>query len=418
MKRILTVFLAILLALSMFACGGNTNTPGGDTNNPGGDINIPGGTTPGGDTNTPGGDTPGDDDNKEQGEVQWDKLNEALDFILEVEAGRDIVVLQLTDIQIIDSSQQRYSGRLTAADAAMWVPGNMEALAWSVMRQIVERVNPDLIVLSGDNVYGEFDDKGTSLQALVAEMESYKIPWTLTFGNHDNETKKGMEWTCEQYANAEHCLFKRGAIDKLHGNGNFTVGVKQGDKLSEVVWLMDSNGHTEQDESQNMYSSEGLFSDQTEWFEETCLKLKEYNGGIMPKSIGFFHHPMQAICSGMQKYGYVAAPNFSRFQIPSNNVGDSGCMNEDWKYVDKSFTFHKLLKKYKCEGWFFGHLHQNNTSVAYEGVRYTFGLKASYYDSFENFSQSFTERDEIGGTKILLGERGLRVSHEYYDTEA
>ena len=426
MKRILTVLLAVLLALSMVACsgsttGGNPANPGGNTENPGGNTENPGGNTenPGGNTDNPGGNTdnPGGDD-EVQGEVQWDKLNEVLDFVLEVENGRDVVVLQLTDIQIIDSSQARSPDRLTAADAAMWVPGNMEILAWSVMRQIVERVNPDLIVLSGDNVYGEFDDNGTVLTALIAEMESYKIPWTLTFGNHDNETKKGMEWTCSQYENAEHCLFKRGPIDKLHGNGNFTIGVKQGDKLSEVIWLMDSNGHTEQDESQNMYSSEGLFEDQIQWFEDTCLKLKEYNGGVMPASIGFFHHPMQAICSGMQKYGYVATPNFSRFLIPENTVGDSGCMNLDGKYVDKSFTFHKLLKKYKCEGWFFGHEHRNNTSVTYEGVRYTFGLKASYYDSYENFSQSLLERDEVGGTKILLGESGLRVSHEYYDTEA
>ena len=150
----------------------------------------------------------------------------------------------------------------------------MGMIAWGVKWQNGGLVNPDLIVLSGDNVYGEFEDNGTVLTALIAEMESYKIPWTLTFGNHDNETKKGMEWTCAQYENAEHCLFKRGPIDKLHGNGNFTIGVKQGDKLSEVIWLMDSSGKTETDESQNMTSSAGLYENEMNRNTDTCVKAK------------------------------------------------------------------------------------------------------------------------------------------------
>lgn len=38
-------------------------------------------------------------------------LEEAVDFVLEVEAGRDVKILQLTDIQIIDSSQMRTPDR-------------------------------------------------------------------------------------------------------------------------------------------------------------------------------------------------------------------------------------------------------------------------------------------------------------------
>ena len=40
------------------------------------------------------------------------KLGDVCDFVLEVESGRDVRILQLTDIQIIDSDQQRYEGRL------------------------------------------------------------------------------------------------------------------------------------------------------------------------------------------------------------------------------------------------------------------------------------------------------------------
>lgn len=343
------------------------------------------------------------------------KLEDVVDFVLDVPAGRDVVLLQLTDIQIIDSAQQRYDGRLKPWSVEPWAPERMEERAFVHMREIVERVKPDLIVLSGDNVYGEFDDAGTSLTALIAEIESYKIPWTLTFGNHDNETRKGVEWTCEQYMSAEHCMFTRGPIADVHGNGNFNIGITQDGKLTEVVWLMDSNGHTDSDSDQNMYSRVGLFDDQIEWFTKGCEKIREFNGGTSPKSIGFFHHPTRAVADGLKKYGYVSGKHgfedgdrstFTEVIVPQNDSGDCGAVHGDAAaYIDQDYVLHKLLKQYNGEGWFFGHEHINNASVKFEGIRYTYGLKASEYDSFI--------KGEIGGTRILLGADGLRVNHEY-----
>lgn len=352
-------------------------------------------------------------------------LEEAVDFVLEVEAGRDVKILQLTDIQIIDSSQMRTPDRLQSWSIENWKPENLPDLAWKYTREAVEAVQPDLIVLSGDNVYGEFDDSGTMLQALIAEMESYGIPWTLTFGNHDNETRKGVAWTCEQYIDAEHCLFTRGPVETAdgreyfltEGNGNFNIGIVQDGKLTEVVWLMDSNGHTDSDRDQNMYSSVGLMEGQIAWFQERNELLKAYNGGTYPKSIGFFHHPPRAFGDAIQKYGYVSSRhdfydengdygNFKEFKIPENAEGDIGAMHSDpGQFIDSGYQFHNLLKEYGCEGWFFGHDHKNNASAVFEGVRYTYGLKASLYDSYQP--------GEIGGTEILVGESGLRVRHVY-----
>lgn len=356
-------------------------------------------------------------------------LEEVVDFVLEVEAGRDVKILQLTDIQIIDSSQMRSPTRLHSWSVEAWKPENIPDLAWKFTRATVEAVQPDLIVLSGDNVYGEFDDNGTVLEALVAEMESYGIPWTITFGNHDNETRKGVEWTCAQYENAEHCMFKRGPVETIdgveyftaEGNGNFNIGIVQDGKLTEVVWLMDSNGHTDSDRDQNMFSTVGIMDGQIEWFKQKNALLKQYNGGSYPKSIGFFHHPLRAFGDGLQKYGYLSSRhdffteegdygNFSEVIIPENTSGDSGAMHKDaGQYVDQSYVFHNLLWEYGCEGWFFGHDHENNASVTYDGVRYTYGLKASQYDSYQ--------AGEIGGTEITVGSSAMKVRHVYYAAE-
>lgn len=353
-------------------------------------------------------------------------LSAAADFVLETEAGREVRILQLTDIQIIDSSQRRTPGRLQPWSVENWKPENLPDLAWKYMRAAVKEADPDLIVLSGDNIYGEFDDSGVMLQALIAEIESYNIPWTLTFGNHDNETRKGVAWTCEQYQNAAHCMFKRGPVVReedgreiftAEGNGNFNIAITQGGKLTEVVWLMDSNGHTDSDRDQNMYSSAGLMEGQLEWFRERNELLKKYNGGVSPKSIGFFHHPVRAFGDGLQKYGYLSSRhdfydeygdygNFTEVIVPENDEGDCGAMHKDaGQYIDGQYVFHDLLKTYGCEGWFFGHDHENNASVCFEGVRYTYGLKASRYDSFVE--------SDLGGTLICVGN-GLKVRHLYH----
>ena len=105
-------------------------------------------------------------------------------------------------------------------------------------------------------------------------------------------------------------------------------------------------------------------------------------------------------------YADDGAGDFKKIVVPENPYGDIGSMNKDaGSYIDLEYEFHGLLKKYGCEGWFFGHDHENNASVTFEGVRYTYGLKSSEYDSFIS--------SVLGGTRITLGESGLKVCHEF-----
>ena len=58
------------------------------------------------------------------------KLEDVCDFVLEVESGRDVKILQLTDIQIIDSDQQAYERRLHSWSIDKWKPECMEDRAF------------------------------------------------------------------------------------------------------------------------------------------------------------------------------------------------------------------------------------------------------------------------------------------------
>ena len=70
-------------------------------------------------------------------------------------------------------------------------------------------------------------------------MNQYDIPWAPVFGNHDNESMKGVDWQCEQLKRAKKCLFLQ---RELTGNGNYTVGIRKGNELKRVFFMLDSNG--------------------------------------------------------------------------------------------------------------------------------------------------------------------------------
>ena len=49
-----------------------------------------------------------------------------MDFRIDVNHSNEIKILQLTDMQIIDATQQRYEGRLTPSAIEKWIPEKNE----------------------------------------------------------------------------------------------------------------------------------------------------------------------------------------------------------------------------------------------------------------------------------------------------
>ena len=88
------------------------------------------------------------------------KLEDIVDFILEIEEDREIRILQLTDTQIIDAGQCRTEDRLNSTAKQRWATNTIESNCFNYIRDTIEMTNPDLILITGDIIYGEFDDTG------------------------------------------------------------------------------------------------------------------------------------------------------------------------------------------------------------------------------------------------------------------
>lgn len=306
------------------------------------------------------------------------------DFVVQIPEGRNPIVLQLTDPQIIDATQQRYEERLGGL-YAQYLPENMDARCFDYMRQTIETVNPDLIILTGDLVYGEFDDKGTSFTKFVEFMDSFGVPWAPVMGNHEAESTRGVDWQCDALANSTYCLFDR---KELTGNGNYSVGIAQGGKLIRVFYMVDSNGTGASPQSLangHTKTSAGFGQDQIDWYTDEITAIHTLSPDT---KISFaFHIQIAAFADAYAKYGFTnsgTANNPINIDLLKNKEdGDFGYLGWDLKGAwDTDKTVFTGLKALGVDSIFIGHEHCNSASVVWEGIRFQFGQKSSTYDRY------------------------------------
>jgi len=326
---------------------------------------------------------------------------ELVDFVVEVEEGREPVILQLTDTQIIDPTQDRRSTPLNELQKEYWALENMDERLYDSLTETIDETQPDLILLTGDLVYGEFDDNGSMFKSLIDKMESFGIPWAPVFGNHDNESAMGVDWQCQQLEAAEHCLFKQRT---LTGNGNYTVGIKQGGVLKRVFFMMDSNGCGAMSASSiangHSTTSVGFGQDQMDWSINLAKKIKNISPNT--KISYAFHIQIMAFEEAYAKYGFTNSATANNpiniDKLANKAEGDFGYIGRDLKSPwDTNDTFFNRMKAVGVDSIFVGHEHCNSASVVYDGIRFQYGQKIGTYDR-TNF---VTESGVIQGGYLL-----------------
>ena len=327
-----------------------------------------------------------------------------VDFIVEVEGGRQPRILQLADTQIIDPTQIRNDPNAdNDPDKRL---KDMEERCFKYLRQVINRTQPDLILITGDVIYGQFDDSGEALKELVKFLDGFGIPWAPVYGNHDNESHIGVLWQNELLENAEHCLFKAGEVT---GNGNYTVGIRQNGKLTRVFFMMDSNGCNNPGKNSVLHimpGGQGFLEDQVEWFVNQGNAIKTAHPETNFTFV--FHIPFKTFREAMatatsRDMGMTATGNGS-FGLKPGGGGD-------W---DRDGAIYNKMKELGTDSILVGHIHGISASVVYDGIRFQYGQKSSTYDSanYRTADGSIVETKDItagepmiGGTLMMMDEQ-------------
>jgi len=321
-------------------------------------------------------------------------VTEILDFIVEVEEGRDITVLQISDPQLADSTQLRPADSLRLDDYSKWynTPDKREEKCFSFIRKTIEAVKPDFMFVAGDLVRGDFDDDGSSFLAFIEFMEGFDIPWAPVFGNHDNESMMGADWQCEQLEKAPNCLFRQRT---LTGNGNYTVGIKQGNEIKRVFVMLDTNACSVKT---NWHSTTrgGLGNDQIEWYTEIIKSVTEISPDTKYSMV--FHIPMQSFLRAFEGRGF--------------------CIEDKWDTDDSVWEGFKELG---VDSVFVGHDHLISASVMYDGILCQFGQKSSTYDCIHYLQEDgaivasyrLEGKPLVGGTVVPVSREDGTIKEPY-----
>lgn len=253
--------------------------------------------------------------------------------------------------------------------------------------------NLDLIVLTGDIFMFANEEV---INKTFSFFDSYQIPWTYVFGNHDRQGTHGNTYI-EELLNAriyQNVCFKM-FDDDISGSSNFVIDLNHNNENVYKLYFFDSHALMYKE----YYGYDYIKKDQIGWYK---WMNKESNFNKV-KSSAFFHIPLPE---------YKQAAEMIELD-PSANI-EGGGVHE--KVCSPEYNS-GLFSAFKNEGTISvhcGHDHLNNFEVNYENIRLCYGLKATNLNThFDNM---------LGATLISIKNDYKTVStksilHTYSELE-
>jgi len=292
-------------------------------------------------------------------------------------AEKEFSILQLNDIHLSNKDNQELQLKflgLTLSDA--------------------KQKGVDLIVLCGD-VF-TFADKAT-VNKLFDCIESYEIPWTITFGNHDEQCYFSVSWLTDYLNNyGKHCIFKDIQDDDVYGHANFYIDVINSEnEICEKVYIFDSNRYHF---STDYFGYDYIKEDQVEWY-----KRMVDNTALVP-SLAFFHIPLPE---------FETAYDLYKKESPEviYHGGSSGEGVSDPKY--NSGLFDVMVSKGSTKGVFCAHDHENDLALEYQGILLSYGVNST--------DRIYSDDDKTGGQIIKVkSDKSIeleRIYHKYSEVD-
>lgn len=316
------------------------------------------------------------------------------------EKNKDFIILNLTDPQLSDGD---------------WDNAHAVNILKNTVYELVERVSPDLITVSGDMAYCGHN----KAYGLFAEfLDSFNIPWSVVFGNHDNQ--EGPEYVAqalEIFRNSKNFVFEEG--DPEIGCGNFVFSVEdEGTPVYSLVMLdsHDRESHAEQPDERYWFDGVSyrewarLSPEQIDWLDKT---LSEAEDRGCTESAILMHIPNYS-------YRYAAEAAYredaDRRNLEAANAHSREIWNEGYEdsegvvregicsSLSDEGLLEMLLTHGSCKAIIAGHDHVNNFIITYKGIKHIYALKTGL--------GCYANEDLNGGTVISIGDK-VTYRHEY-----
>ena len=311
----------------------------------------------------------------------------------------------------------------------------LDPLAKSSLKRAIEKSNPDLIIMTGDNIAGYSCKTKTAARAAIKNymdvFEKYGVPVAIVFGNHDDDdTPYTKLEQIEQYETYSCFIGCAGVVTEKTVGDNHTINVGTynipvyeaagSDKVIYNIWCFDSGNYN----PDNDYGGYGyVLPEQVDWYVQRSNELKAANGGVPVPSIAFQHIVPPQIVRALKEVpaGTEGAVGFagSYYTLPDGTDLSTNWMSEAPCPPNTSFgpgyaQVNAMLEQGDVTAVFFGHDHINSYIVDYEGIDLVSSpgcTFSSYNDYHRGYRVITLDKNDLSGydtytmlTSELLGE--------------
>ena len=221
-------------------------------------------------------------------------------------------------------------------------------------RRLIAQEKPDLIVVTGDLVYGT--DNYRNLDKAAAPMAESGIPWTFVFGNHDVE-QHGDRKTMFSMLQAMPGFVGENDPEAQDGWGNHMLPVYDGNGV--LRWAVAGIDSGADNPRREVGGYAFVPRRQQIWYEGALRKLEKQAEAF---SVLAFQHIAVPEISDLWNYGTCYGVKREGFGSPIVNSGQ----------------FLSLLEDGHTKGLFFGHDHLNSFYGSYFGLVLGFGRASGY----------------------------------------
>ncbi|MGN0561302.1 MAG: metallophosphoesterase, partial [Candidatus Fimenecus sp.] len=187
---------------------------------------------------------------------------------------------------------------LMFTDTQLWSDLTENKKCYEQMDVLVEKTNPDLIILPGDNL-SAFASR-FSINNFIKHMDSYQIPWAPVFGNHDSEIPTtSRNWQADKYMQSEYCLMEKGPSN-LYGCGNYVLNITENGEPVYSLFLFDNGEYIKYDSGEKKEVYMGY--EQIAWYEWNVKGIAAAAGRTVP-SMTFSHFAQPEFREAVEKLG-------------------------------------------------------------------------------------------------------------------
>lgn len=228
------------------------------------------------------------------------------------------------------------------------------AVAIQLINEVLDAEKPDLVVFSGDIIFGKPVLDG--LERVFEPVVKRQIPWAYVLGNHDDEFGVSRRELMDFAISKPYCLAQHGD-ECIKGTGNYVLEVKgsEVEDLKAILYFMDSGAYSN---IKSPFSYAWFDFSQVDWYRKQSAAYTKRNENNSLPALAFFHIPL---------------PEYSQMTSAKDSVLVGEKREKECSPQLNTGMFTAMREASDVMGTFVGHDHDNDYIGAFYDIYLAYG---------------------------------------------